>query len=170
MTIPTASIFRSYLRQELNNFELRANFMNKQFMAVIANATCGVLSQMDPVPPTIADASTHVSGQAQAAVDVYNWHVHGLAQQERDEAWMMYQNARNNQAIFAISEGGARVERERYLAARRAYEDASRAVGVQPTRTSSNTTNTTTTTTTTTTTSGSGDQDGEVRPEDNKIH
>jgi len=137
------------LRNGLNSFDVRANFMNTLFMATIANATCGVMSQIEAVPPTLADFSAELTAQSNATTDRFLRQVHGIAQQERDRTWEEYQNVSRVSFFGAPGEAAVVTDaRARYHAASRAYEDASRAIGVQPTRT------------TTTSTSGSNDGNG----------
>ena len=111
----------SDLRFLLNDFEKRANFVNVMFMATIAQATCGVMSNIPATPPALTEFSDQLTQQSQS--DLIQ--THRNARQARDAAWLAYQDETRPHRI----EGA----RQRFEAARALYEDASRAVGLPPT-------------------------------------
>jgi len=128
----------SDFREIMNNFELRTSYLNLRFMASIATATCGVMSNIPAVPPALEGVPSHVVNQTQANIDAVERHLHRTAQQERNDARREYHAARelyNN--MVPPGSGGPyhRVHsaRERYRAATIAYIEASRVINVQPT-------------------------------------
>jgi len=112
------------LRGHLNDFEMRANYINMRFLATIANAACGVLSNIEAVPPVISNASDQVTGQALDAMR----QLHSNAQQARNRARDAYQNLSD----FARPERRDEM-RTAYEEANNFYIEISNMLGERPT-------------------------------------
>jgi len=113
----------------LNNFEMRANFMNVSFLAAIAHATCTALSNITPAPPVLTEFSEQLNNQADSAVTGFLEGVHSNAQQARNDARELYQRAVSGRRPTAV----INMRREDYQAAQQAYIAASNILGVTPT-------------------------------------
>ena len=90
-------------------------------MTKIAQATCGVMSNIPAAPPALTEFSDQLTQQSQS--DLIQ--THRNARQARDAAFLEYRNERQP--------GLRAIARRRLEQAQAHYEDASRAMGVPAT-------------------------------------
>jgi len=122
------------LRSFLDDFEMRANFINTMFMATIAHATCNVVSNIPAVPPTLVNTSNQLNQQTQQLHQSLQ-QAHETARSDLMAAWRHYRDVHNSlspeqqQQVAHLTLGPARRDFE---AAIQQYEKASRLNGRQP--------------------------------------
>jgi len=126
----------STFRQNLNNFHIRANFMNTLFVTTIAGATCAALtalSQVTPIPPQLTQFSEQTAQQSATNEAEHLRLAHTRARNERNQAWEQYQTTRRT-AFSPSREIQINQARRDFEAANEVYRELSRARRVLPTR------------------------------------